>query len=221
MSQTDVTGQVKVTDDENGVDQQLKNQVLQIRQMVDQDERKLYVDMLRDPDLPHYSRTEANQDWRLSVCQYLRAIKRLWDDAEQISGVPEYWRQIKLGTVTLVPPDTDEYQFSAVTQDAPPAELRRYIGLPRGVDLPEPHVYTFNGLKDILNTRIISQQWTITVDNSGPPPAHKRVTVQDAKVIRKAVLENAVEAADAFLQQAGLGFETSLPDYYGGTEPGI
>lgn len=221
MSQSEqVTGRVKVTDEEHSVDQQLKNQVLAIRKTVDEDERKLYVDRLRDPELP-YSRQEANQDWGLSVRQYLRAIKRLWDDAEQISGVPEYWRQMNLGTVTLVPPDADGYQFSAVTQDAPPADLRRFIGLPRGVDLPEPYVYTFNGLKDILNTRIVSQSWTITVDNSGPPPAHKRVTVQDASVVPKPVLENAVEAADAFLQQAGLGFETSLPDYYGGTEPGI
>jgi len=220
MSEPQAKGRVQVTDEENGVDQQLKNQVLSIRQTVDQDERKLFVDRLRDPEIP-YSRAEANQDWGLSVRQYLRAIKRLWDDEGKISGVDEYWRQMHLGSVTLVPPDTDGYQFSAVAQDAPAADLRRHIGLPRGVDLPEPYEYVFRGLKDILNTRVVSQSWTVTVDNSGPPPAHERVMVQDATGVPKPVLENAVEAADAFLQQAGLGFETSLPDYYGGTEPGI
>jgi len=221
MAQTEATGRVQVTDDEDGVDQQLKQQVMSLRQTVDEDERKLYVDRLRDPEIP-YSQAEANQDWALSVRQYLRAIKRLWDDEEQISGVPEYWKEMRLGSVTLVPPDTDGYQFSAVVnQQMSTAQLRRHIGLPRGVELPEPEVYTFNGLKDILNTRVVSHSWTVTVDNSGPPPSHEHVTVQDGAVVPKPALENAVEAADAFLQQAGLGFETSLPDYYGGEEPGI
>jgi len=36
----------------------------------------------------------------------------------------------------------------------------------------------------------------------------------------KHVLENAVEVADNFLQQAGLGFEIGVPDYRS-TEPGL
>jgi hypothetical protein len=220
MSESDANGRVKVTDEEHSVDKQLKNSVLKLRQTIDEDERKLYVDRLRDPEIP-YSRMEANQDWGVSVRQYLRAIKRLWDEDENMAGVTEYWRRKELGSVTLVPPDTNNYQFSAVTQEASRPQLRRFIGLPRGVDIPEPFEYTFSGLGDILNTRIVQHSWTVTVDNSGPPPSHERVTVQDAQVVSKPILENAVEAADAFLQQGGLGFEVSLPDYYGGEEAGI
>jgi len=221
MTESDSSGRVKVTDEEHSVVQQLKSSVLKLRQTVDDDERRIYTEKLRDPELRNYSRADANQDWALSVRQYLRAVKRLWDDGKPVSGVSEYWREKNLGSVELAPPDKGGYKFSAVVQDAPPSQLRRFIGLPRGVDLPEPYEYTFRGLKDILNTRIVQQSWTVTVDNSGPPPLHERVTLQSANVIPKPVLENAVEATDAFLQQAGLGFETSLPDYYGGEEPGI
>lgn len=227
---TDATGRVQVTDEEDGVDQQLKQQVLQLRQTVDEDERRLYVDRVRDPE-QHYTRQHADQDWALSIRQYLRAIKRLWDDAEDISGVKHYWRgdendrgeRLTLGAAQLVPPDTEDYQFSLVAQHdgMDPRRLRRALGLPRGVDLPRPYRREFVGLSDVLNTRVVEHTWVITVDNSGPPPAHETVTVPAASPVPKHVLENALEAADAFLQQAGLGFETSLPDYYGGTEPGI
>lgn len=228
---TDATGQVKVTDEEHGVDQQLKSQVLDIRKTVDQDERSLYVDRLRDPDA-HYNRSMADQDWALSVRQYLRAIKRLWTDAGDISGVPFYWggqphdrtgQRLSLGAAQLVPPDTQGYDLSLVAraEHMSPDQLRRAIGLPRGAELPEVHQRQFVGLSDVLNTRVVEHTWVVTVDDSGPPPAHETVTAQAAQAVPKHVLENALEAADAFLQQAGLGFETSLPDYYGGNEPGI
>lgn len=219
---TDTTGRVQVTDEENGVDQQLKQQVLELRRVVDEDERNLYVDRVRDPE-QHYTRAHADQDWALSIRQYLRAVKRLWDDEEEISGVPKYWRELSLGHATLAPPDTQGYQFSVVAQsDGMDArQLRRAIGLPRDADLPALYRREFEGLSDVLNTRVVEHTWVVTVDTSGPPPAHETVTVQNASPVPKHVLENALEAADAFLQQAGLGFETSLPDYWGGTEPGI
>jgi len=214
------TGKVQVTDEENGVDQQLKQQVLKLRQSVDEDERRLYVDRIRDPEMP-YGRQQANQDWALSIRQYLRSIKRLWDEDGDISGVERFWQSLALGAVKLVPPDAKGYEFSTVGQELSPRDLRRAIGLPRGVDVPDPYERPFHGLKDVLNTRVVEHTWVVTVDNSGPPPAHETVTVQAAQALPKHILENALEAADAFLQQAGLGFETSLPDYTGGTEPGI
>lgn len=224
MVETNSTnGKVQVTDDENGVDQQLKQQVMAIRETVDNDERELYAGRMRNPELG-YTRSEANQDWALSVRQYLRSIKRLWSPGGKISGVRQYWEELPLGTVELMPPNTKTYQFTAMAAAAerqPVAEVRRQYGLPRGADVPRPYEKEFQGLKDILNTRVVEHSWSITVDDSGPPPAHERVTVSNASAVPKHVLENAVEAADAFLQQAGLGFETSLPDYYGGSEPGI
>lgn len=215
-------GRVQVTDEENGVDQQLKQQVLKLRETVDEDERALYVDRVRDRE-QHYTRTNANQDWALSIRQYLRSIKRLWDNEGDIAGVQEYWQELPIGTVELAPPDAEGYQFSLVaSRDAvSQSEMRRAIGLPRGADIPTVYREQFNGLSSVLNTRVVEHTWSITVDASGPPPSHRRVTVQAARPVPKHILENALEAADAFLQQAGLGFETSLPDYYGGTEAGI
>lgn len=219
----DASGRVKVTDEEHGVDQQLKQQVMKIRQTVDQDERQLYVDRLRDPET-HYTRSAADQDWALSIRQYLRAIKRLWTDAEDISGVSEYWRELKVGSAVLVPPDTKQYEFSMVAQadHLTEFELRRALGLPRGSDVPHVYEREFRGLGDVLNTRVVEHTWVVNISGEhGPPGGGDTITIQNAQAVPKPVLENALEAADAFLQQAGLGFETSLPDYYGGNEPGI
>lgn len=229
MSTDTKNGQVQVTDEENSVDQKLKNQVLQLRQTVDEDERNLYVGRLRDPEMK-YTRQAANQDWALSIRQYLRSIKRLWDDSEDIAGVRYYWGgqenaagdRLHLGTVELTPPDTQDRQFSMVARkDVDPRELRRALGLPRGVELPEPYTRPFVGLSDVLNNKVVENTWVVTVDDTGPPRAHETRVLPAAKPVPKHVLEAAVEAADAFLQQAGLGFETSLPDYMGGEKPGI
>lgn len=229
MSADTKNGQVQVTDEENSVDQKLKNQVLKLRQSVDEDERRLYVDRLRDPEM-QYTRQAANQDWALSIRQYLRSMKRLWDDRGDISGVGYYWagdknaagERLQLGSVELTPPDTQDRQFSMVAhKDADPRELRRALRLPRGVELPEPYIRPFVGLSDVLNNKVVEKAWTVTVDDTGPPRAHETRVLPAAKPVPKHILEATVEAADAFLQQAGLGFETSLPDYMGGEEPGI
>lgn len=215
----DTNGQVRVTDEEHSVDQQIKRQVVEIRRVVDEDERNLYVDRVRDPE-QRYSRAAADQDWALSIRQYLRSIKRLWDEEGEIAGVRKFWENQPLGEAVLVPPDTDDHEFSLVAQrdSVPDARLRRAMGLPRNVELPSVYRHEFHGLKDVLNTRVVEHTWAIQVDAT---PPYETVTVQNAKPIPKHILENALEAADAFLQQAGLGFETSLPDYMGGQEPGI
>lgn len=216
---SEVAGQVRVTDEEHGVDQQLKSQVLDLRRIVDEDERALYVDRVRDPE-QQYSRAAADQDWALSIRQYLRSIKRLWDDEGDISGVREYWQEKTLGEAVLVPPDIKDYEFSKVEQAEhfTEAQLRRSIGLPRTVELPRVYRKSFDGLKSVLNNQIVECSWVIQVDDS---PPYETVTVRNAQPIPKHVLESAVEAADAFLQQAGLGFETKMPDYNAEGEPGL
>jgi len=102
-----------------------------------------------------------------------------------------------LGRVELMPPDSDGYQFSAIAaaSQMSDAMIRREIGLPRTADLPRPYVYEFNGLKDVLNTRVIDHSWTVTVDTSGPPPQHKHVSVSNATAIPKHVLERRLPPA--------------------------
>jgi len=216
----DGRAEVRVTDEKHSVDQQLKSQVLNIRQTAFDDERELYTGRARNPEYPNYGHAAANQDWALSIRQYLRSIKCLWSDESDVRGVKKFWQEKRLGNAVLVPPDKNGHSFSMVAQadEYSEAQLRRAIGLPRGVELPETYRRSFVGLGDVLNNHAIEHTWVIQVDDT---PPYETVTVRDAKPIPKHVLENAFEAADVFLQQAGLGFETSMPDYTAEGDPGL
>lgn len=215
---------VRVEDEEGTVDKQTKQAVLDLRKQVDEDERKLYVDLPSDPERS-VTPMECNKYWGISVRQYLRAIKRLWSSTEatDVDGVEQFWRRTDLGSVMLTPPDTRRRPFSRVEQrDAfDETQLRRLLDLPHGVDIPQPKAQHFRGLQSVLETTQVSESWTVTIDDSGPPPEHQTITLQSAMPVPKHILENAVEGADEFLQQAGIGFEIGVPDYMGGSEPGI
>lgn len=219
-------GNVKVnTDDENTVDRKIKNQILELRKVIDDDERRLYVDRMAEH--PEYGRMQADRDWGVSVRQYLRGIKRLWADDESvpIKNVNHYWQEIPLhdSQEELYPPDTDGYRFSLVEYEDQYSEqaLREAIGLDARVPLPEPHTVEFRGLQSVLGRDRIEHTWAIKVDASGPPRKHEIVRTSVAMPVPKYILENAVEAADNFLQQAGLGFDVAADPYEGGGDPGL
>lgn len=219
MSEPDI----RVDDEEGTVDTKVKNQIMNLRAMVDKDERNLYVDRLSDPRY-NLNVQACNQYWGISVRQYLRGIKRLWNEsAASVSGVSQYWEQTEIGREKLVPPDTDDYQFSLVEHSKRYSELqlKRMIGLPQEADLPEVKTKTFNGLNDVLAQNRIEATWVVTIDTTGPPPEHEQVTVSTVEPVPKHILENAVEAADNFLQQAGVGFDVVAEPYTADGEPGI
>ena len=223
---TDSTGasDTHVEDEGDVVDRQIKSHVLGLRKQIDEDERNIYVEMASDPTYD-LSVDRANEFWGVSVRQYLRAIKRLWttEDSSNVRNVDHYWRELLIGREDITPPDTHTHQFSLVqyTEEYSEQELRRAIGLPRDAEVPKPKRVEFFGLNSILNHTKVAETWTVQTDTTGPPPEHSSVTLQTEMAIPKHILENAVEAADAFLQQAGLGFKTAVPAYWGEGGPGL
>jgi len=214
---------VTVEDEEGVVDRKTKEHILSLRMQVDEDERSLYVEKASDPDY-NLTVAEANQYWGISIRQYLRGIKRLWSNGENVDGVrnvERYWEEMKIGEERLVPPDKAGYQFSLVdTGQYGDLELKQRLGLPRESELPEPVVKEFYGLNSVLNQNRIEQTWVVKTNMQGPPPEHESVVLHRVLPLPKHILENAVEVADNFLQQAGLGFEIGVPDYRS-TEPGL
>lgn len=219
-----MSSDVQIDDEEGLVDRQTKQQVLTLREQVDEDERLLYVERMSDPENP-ITAQQADEYWGVSVRQYLRSIKRLWNSAAELelATADRYWKETELGTETLVPPDSSGYEFSIVGRENQYAEadLKQYLGLPRDTTLPQPHQKTFTGLRDVLNTSHLSKEWIVTVNNQGPPPLHDRVRLEAETPVPKHILENAIEAADAFLQESGIGFEVDVPAYRGGEKPGL
>lgn len=209
---------VHIEDEEGLVDRKTKNHILDLRKQIDVDERELFVEKATNPDIQLNPR-QATQFWAVSIKQYLRGIKRLWhqdDDANNgISQVDYYWQEKQIGDgYTLVPPDKDGYEFSIIAYpEVNPQGVRRQLNLPRDATVPEPVEVELHGLDDILNREMISHRWHVYVDKRGAPPTWSEVTLVNEQPLPKDLLEDAIEVADDFLQQAGIGFDIAADDY--------
>jgi hypothetical protein len=154
------------------------------------------------------------------VRQYLRGIKRLWNDdngdKQVVKNVEEYWSERKIAEYTLTPPDKAGYKFSMIQrQDMEDKQLRRMLDLPRGVELPKPVTKEFRGLNSILERDGLRHEWMVYTEKSGAPPNWDAITLTAEVPMPKSVLNSAVEMADNFLQQAGIGFKigSDLPSW--------
>lgn len=213
----------RVKDEEGDVDRQTKQHLINLRKKVDEHELALYVEGRSDPK-KNLSIVECNEYWKTVVRQYLRSIKRLWTGERKgdVQNAQHYWKEHQIGSVKLVPPDRHGYSFTQVSQmQLSDKKKRRLLGLPRGVKVPEPVSVDFNGLSSVVDKDRVEQAWSVCIDNTGPPLEHTNLQLQQSMPLPKHILENAVEAADVFLQQAGIGFEIGAPDYMGGEGPGI
>lgn len=215
---------IKVDDEEGIVDKKVKNHITDLRRQIDADERRLYVEL--PSERSDFGRREANLYWTTSVRQYLRAIKRLWageEDKSSVDNVNLYWETRKIAQIPLVPPPTDgidlrPYYDGQLTRQ----QLIRKHDLPRDVDIPEPETKVFSGLQSVLETEAIQKQWTMKTNDGHSPSDVEYVTFRIEQPLPKEVLESAVEYADNFLQQAGVGFQTKAEPYMANKEePGL
>jgi len=210
----------EVSNDEGIVDRKTKQDIQNLRTQINVDERELFVNKTSDPESP-VTYHMALEYWAVSVRQYIRGIKRLWGDSDhgdksRVKNVDYYWREKEIGSVTLTPPDRDGYDFSMIAHpEMTETDVRRRLDLPHGEDIPQPVEKTFNGLESILHERGVEYSWYLYTEKSGAPPNWEEMTLHVEGPIPKHILEQAIEVADAFLQQAGIGFKIGddLPDW--------
>jgi len=197
----------RVADEEGSVDTKIKTRILKSRERVDSAEEALFVEAATDETM-RFNRQQQIVTWGTMVKQFLRTIEPLLR-SDEVKGSTKYYEEIEIGKEVLTPPDTDGYPFSRVSfTNKSDKQLRRMLGLPRGVSIPKPMPVTFNGLRSIIEAPdVLEQRWVVTVDNSGPPPTHKEVYPHEKKVISKDIFVDAVRYADQFLQEAGIGLD--------------
>lgn len=201
---------IAVNDEDGLVDKRTKQHILNLRVSVDNDERELFVNWPKE-NPRSYNERKAVEQWSISVKQYLRGIKRLWHDeagSNDVRNVDYYWREKQIDSYELVPPDKDGYQFSLISipnMDA--GDVRTELGLPRGVDVPQPKTVTIQGLQDVLDRKRIGHSWSVYVEKTGAKPNWEQKILTREVPLPKDLLSQAVEVADDFLQQAGIGFK--------------
>lgn len=201
---------IEINDEEGLVDKKTKQHILNLRVEIDNDERELFVNWPRE-NPRQFSQVQAVQQWAISVKQYLRAIKRLWHQESrdnQVRNVDHYWRERTIAQFELVPPDKDGYEFRLIGVEGMGKEdVRNELNLPRDAEIPTPTVISIDGLQDILTRDSIGHTWSVYTDKTGAKPNWEQMVLRKQMPVPKSVLEEAVEVADDFLQQAGIGFK--------------
>lgn len=193
--------------DDGTVDQKLKKRILDTRRRVDEREDYLYVQATVDAN-KHIEPAEQDVYWGMVVKQYLRTIEPLLQE-ESVSEANKFYDDIPIGEVTLVPRDTERYPFQSVAAgDVSPMRFKIQYGLPRAVELPEPETVEFRGLKSVIERGpMVGRTWEVETDVYSDPAEGGVVRTSDQRPIPKQIYEDAVRAADRFLQQAGIGLE--------------
>jgi len=202
----------RVQDEEQKVDTKIKSWIIKNRQRVDDAEEALFVDAVTDPNV-QLSHEKSVITWGTIVKQFLRSIEPILR-SDDVEGATKFYKEVEIGREVLYPPNTDGYQFEMLAYtDKSDTQLRRMIGLPRGVDLPEPEPKPFIGLQSIIEAPdVLEHRWAVTVENTGAAPNHKEVYPHARQVISKDIFVDAVRYADQFLQEAGIGLDLEEDD---------
>lgn len=197
----------RIDDEEGEVDSRFKTRIIQNRIRVDEAEEKLFLDATTDPNLS-VPRQQAVSIWGTMVKQYLRTIEPILS-SDEVEDAQKYYKDIEIGSVTLVPPDKEGYEFSMVRYaEMTDQKLRKALSLPKSAEIPKPHNIQFNGLLSIIEAPdVLSHRWVVTVDDTGAPPTHERVVLEQSRIPDKQLYVDALRHADQFLQGAGLGID--------------
>lgn len=200
----------EVKDEEGTVDRKLKDRILKSRNRIDDREDILFTQAKLDPQI-NISHEDAVEAWGNSVRQYIRSIEPVLR-SDEIGRADFYYKEMVLGEETLTPPDTSEYDFSLFAEDSVSnTRLMMDMGLPHTFEPPEAVTVTFQGLVDIIELETIGHEWVVqTEKHDFRNESVERLSV--SRPVPKYVLENAVRAADQFLQEAGIGLEIGEPD---------
>lgn len=213
----------RVVDEEKTVDQKIKSRIIETRKRVAKREDDIFVGASLTPDV-RLSKAQSVNIWSTTVRQFLRSIEPLLKSPE-VEDSEYYYNGYAIYENMLYPPDGET---AVVTQDNGTETTTEEIhwslhydeqfskkDLGNGDNLfsksfepPEPKPLELHGLKSIIETEIITQEWNVRL-NPGAPPAEPAYIAKPRinRPLQKSTLEQAVRVADEFLQKAGIGLE--------------
>lgn len=209
----------KVLDEEGNVDSLVKQRILDSREAVNTNENILFTERVISPDV-QVSRARATIAWGHSVRRYIRDAEVLLRN-DRIPENEEYYNDVELGTMQLIPPDKDGYQFSLfASEKLDDKRLKKRLGLPFNCDPPKPKTFDFTGLLSILQAGdVVSHNWEVYTQKEGARGNWKVKRLEATQPIRKDIYDRAVRATDQFLQGAGIGIRTGMPEVDAEAEP--
>jgi hypothetical protein len=213
---------IEVADDENYTDKKVKQRIQNTRQMVKNAEHELFSKRLVEPDV-EYSKLDALLAWGDFVRSYIRDLSVLLNHPD-MDGADYFREQVELGTIHLIPPDKDGYQFSQIAYDGIEEEdlLLEFDGFSRAAELPRPKTRTITGLMDLAEREpVVEARWLVTKNPRDARPNQETVMLETQRPIPRKVYGKALSEADQFLQNCGIGLDIEAEPYTADGEPGL
>lgn len=211
------------------VNQQVANNLLQLRQKVDQ--YRVQIDQHRAAPDSSMGEEAAAKMFYGPVSSFLAQAEPILSD-ETAPG-DEILDEVRLGTVTVNPPPI-EPQIKAPGGLDPRADeiaaiRNRYTDekiqykLSKNSDLPQPVTRPVKGIRPILEQNSVSASWTVEITSQrvgssmetvGVGDLGKSTTISNTKPWPVGVLYRAVRETTKALQNAGIGFKTGEQSSY-------
>lgn len=213
---------IEVADDEEYTDKKTKQRILNARELLTKAEHELFSERLVNPDVD-YTELDALLSWGDLVRSYIRDLSILLNH-EDLPESEIYREQVELGTIQLLPPKQNGYDFSKIALDGYTEKdlLREFSDFERGAELPKPKARTFNGLMSIVRSdNILTENWVVVKNPRAAPPNREKLHLTAQQPIPKSIYEAAIMKADEFLQKANIGVEIEVEAYMGTGEPGL
>lgn len=213
---------IRVEDEEEYTDKKTKQRILNERDMLNEAQHELFSARLINPDVD-YSQLDALMSWGNLVRSYLSDLSILLanDDLEHA----RYYREsVDLGSVQLVPPSKQGYDFGQIAYDGVTEEdlIREWPGFGRGAELPKPKTREFVGLSSLIKADpVVEAHWSVVKNPRASRPNQERLTLHAQQPVPKRIYEAALRQADQFLQECGIGLEISGGDYMADEGPGL
>lgn len=208
---------LEVSDEEKYSDKKIKKRILNTRELLIHTKNKLETERLVEPEVD-YSEFEAFAAWANLVQSYLYELGILLNN-EDVPRAKHYRDNLDLGTVQIIPENTDGIPFSTIVYEDIDAEdiIHQSRRLQRGCELPEPVTVAIEGLMDVAETDlVIERQWVVTANPQAARPNQDRITVVGRQPVPEKVFQKALVKSDLFLQNAGIGLDLSdsgVPDF--------
>lgn len=213
---------ITVSDDEDYCDKKVKTRLLNTRELLIKSKTKLETERLIEPDV-QYSGYEAFAAWANLIQSYIFELGILLEH-DDIPMADYYREEIELGTVHLVPQDTEGVPFSdIVREDVTEKEIvQQSDALDRGCKLPRPSSVTFRGLMDVAETDILLEDdWRVVANPMEAEPNQRIIRVEAQQPVPTEIFQRALVASDQFLQNVGIGLDIEAEPYKADGEPGL
>lgn len=214
----------QVIDEENRINNRLKDRVLDARDRVATNENEVFVKAPLSNDI-NRSRAELVEIWGTSVKQYLKTIEPLLR-SDELARAEYFYTELPIIDKTVIPKDGPTVVSEGNDRTQKDINWSRFYAeeienwhlirdtplFGPGFEPPEPKKVELYGLKSIIETSGIAKSWRVPLNPGSDFGKQTRVAhpVYE-EPLSKPTLEYAVRKADQFLQEAGIGLEVGDP----------